>query len=194
MTENVTAQDVLDFWFGPIGDPDHANPREAWFEKNDAFDERIRAQFGAAVEEAQAGGLVDWVDDGLGSLGLILMLDQFTRNLYRGSDRSFMADARARELASGVLAAGGEQDFTVVQRVFLYLPFEHSENMEDQHRSMALYRSLPDHPERENWIDYAHKHFVIIERFGRFPHRNEVMGRVSTDEEVAFLTEPNSSF
>ena len=194
MTENVIAQDVLDFWFGSPDDPDHANSREVWFKKDDAFDEQIRARFGAAVEMAQEGGLTDWVDNGSGSLALILMLDQFTRNLYRGSGRSFVADGRARELAAGVLAANGEKDFTVVQRVFLYLPFEHSEKIEDQDRSMALYRSLPDHPERENWIDYAHKHFVIIERFGRFPHRNELLGRTSTEEELAFLMEPNSSF
>ena len=194
MMTDLSPRDVLDFWFGPPDDPDHANPREAWFTKDDGFDESIRSQFGAAVDLAIDGGREDWTDGGAGNLAVILMLDQFTRNIFRGSDRSFAGDARARDLARAVVDSGNDSALTVVQRVFLYLPFEHSEDISDQYRSMELYKGLPDHPNKDNWVEYAQAHFDIIERFGRFPHRNDVLGRATTPEETEFLKGPNSSF
>ena len=184
---DITPQDVLDFWFGAPDDPDYGQPREAWFKKDEAFDEAIRSRFGDNVEMAIEGGLAEWEDDGSGSLALILLLDQFARNIFRGSGKSFAGDVRTRKVASRAIEAGIEKILNIPQRVFLYLPFEHSENLTDQQRSMELFNSLPDYEGRANQIDYAQRHMDIIERFGRFPHRNKAVGRTSTEEEELFL-------
>ena len=177
---DISPQDVHDFWFGAPDDP--------------AFDEEIRTKFGETVEAAIEGGLTEWEDNGQGSLALILLLDQFARNIFRGSGKSFAGDVRTRQVAAAAIAAGIEKDLNIPQRVFLYLPYEHSEDMADQHRSMDLFNSLPKYEGRDNQIDYAQRHLDIVERFGRFPHRNEAMGRASTAEEILFLQGPNSSF
>jgi uncharacterized protein (DUF924 family) len=194
MTDNNSPQDILDFWFGAPDDPAFGEPREAWFKKDDAFDEQIRTRFGGAVDAAIEGGLSDWEDNGQGSLALILLLDQFARNIFRGSDKSFAGDVRTRRVAAAAIEAGIEKDLNISQRVFLYLPYEHSEDMADQHRSMELFNSLPEYEGRANQLDYAQRHFDIVERFGRFPHRNAAVGRNSTAEEIEFLEGPNSSF
>jgi uncharacterized protein (DUF924 family) len=191
---DISPQDVHDFWFGASDDPAFGQPREAWFKKDDAFDEEIRTKFGETVEAAIEGGLTEWEDNGQGSLALILLLDQFARNIFRGSGKSFAGDVRTRQVAAAAIAAGIEKDLNIPQRVFLYLPYEHSEDMADQHRSMDLFNSLPQYEGRDNQIDYAQRHLDIVERFGRFPHRNEAMGRASTAEEILFLQGPNSSF
>jgi uncharacterized protein (DUF924 family) len=191
---DISPQDVHDFWFGAPDDPAFGQPREAWFKKDDAFDEEIRTKFGETVEAAIEGGLTEWEDNGQGSLALILLLDQFARNIFRGSGKSFAGDVRTRQVAAAAIAAGIEKDLNIPQRVFLYLPYEHSEDMADQHRSMDLFNSLPQYEGRDNQIDYAQRHLDIVERFGRFPHRNEAMGRASTAEEILFLQGPNSSF
>ncbi len=191
---SVSPADVLDFWFGPPGSEEHGKPREAWFVKDDVFDEDIRTRFGAAVEAAIIGGFEDWRDSFEGSLALVILLDQFPRNLFRGSRRSFAGDARAREVASGAIERKFHETASSVQVVFYFLPFEHSEDLADQERCMALFNNLPASPEKENWLLYAQKHYDVIEKYGRFPHRNVVLGRENTPAEDDYLAQPDAGF
>ncbi len=179
----ATPEEVLGFWFREA-DPKH------WFAKDDGFDATLRDRFGAVHAEAAAGGLGDWEATADGRMALILVLDQMSRNLYRNDSRAFAQDARARDVARRAIAAG-DHAFAPPERCqFLFLPFEHSEDLADQLWCDALFRALGD----ANLIDYAERHRVIIERFGRFPHRNAALGRTGTAEELAFLEQPNSSF
>lgn len=187
-------REVLEFWFGAQGDPGRNLPRKAWFEKNAGFDEEIRRRFGATVEEAGSGrldGLTDFAD---GALAVTILLDQFPRNLFRGQARAFADDAKALGTATRAIEKGFDRVLSPVERVFLYLPFEHSESLEDQVRGVALFQSVPAVPWRAEQLDYAVRHRDIIARFGRFPHRNAALGRASTAEELAFLQQPGSSF
>lgn len=191
----VKPQAVLDFWFGRPGDPRHGQSRPEWFVKDPAFDEAIRAQFLPAVEEAIAGRLADWAATSRGALALLLLLDQFPRNLFRGEARAFAGDPLARQIAATLVDEGQDRTLTPLERVFVYLPFEHSESAADQERSVALFQALAD----ENagfgdYLDYAVRHQVVIARFGRFPHRNAALGRPSTPEELAYLAQPGSGF
>lgn len=187
-------QAVLDFWFRSAGDPDHGEYRDIWFKKDDAFDAEIRARFERDLEIAASGGYDHLTGSPLGSLAVIIILDQFSRNLCRGQARAFAADSRARGIADRALRAGFDRELLPAQRLFMYLPFEHSEDLADQHRCAELYRSLPPGNLRDHCVDYGERHKVIIERFGRFPHRNAALGRASTAEEIEFLKGPNSSF
>ena len=179
----MTPEDVLRFWF------EESQPKQ-WFEKDDAFDAAIRARFDAVHEAACAGTLDGWADTPSGALALIIVLDQFSRNLHRGSARAFAADGKALALATRMVDAGHDAGFPPVRRKFFYLPCEHSEVLAVQERSVRLFATLND-PRSD---DYAERHRVIVARFGRFPHRNAALGRESTAEELAFLKEPNSSF
>lgn len=181
---------IHEFWFGAPGSPEHGNKREAWFKANDAFDAEIRALFMDDFEAAARGDLDAMADQANGALALIILLDQFPRNLFRGSARAFATDPKALSVADATVARGFDQTLSIIERTFVYLPYEHSERMEDQDRSVALYEALGD----EESLDYAVQHRVIIERFGRFPHRNAVLGRESTPEEETFLQQPGSSF
>lgn len=185
----MTPQDVLDFWFLPPSDPGYGKPRDEWFRKNPDFDALILAQFGPQIVLGVAGGLRDW--DQLGTEGLlahILVLDQFTRNAFRGKAESFAGDALALEAARKIVDSGADQSLIAVQRWFSYMPFEHTENLAVQNRSVALFTALSaSTPGYEGALDYALKHRVVIERFGRFPGRNAALGRVSTPEEEAYL-------
>ncbi|HEX2527326.1 MAG TPA: DUF924 family protein [Geminicoccus sp.] len=176
-------EDILSFWFGV---PD----RTAWFKADVTFDQALGEAFEELVLPATAGGLDDWTTTPDGATALLLVLDQFPRNIYRGTPRAFASDAKAREVARDVLAAGLDRQVPEDRRPFLYLPFEHSERLEDQDLCCRLMATLED-PEM---LDYAERHRVIIRRFGRFPHRNLILGRVSTPEEEEFLKEPGSSF
>jgi uncharacterized protein (DUF924 family) len=187
-------QALLDFWFLPAGHPDHGASREAWFKKDPAFDEEIRSRFGEDLKIAVTGGYDHLTSTPLSALAVVVLLDQFSRNLFRGQARAFAGDARARTIADAAVRAGLDQALLPVQRQFLYLPFEHSETLPDQARCMELYASLPAGELRDNCLDYGRRHQAIIERFGRFPHRNAALGRPTTPEEEAFLTEPGSSF
>lgn len=183
-------QEILDFWFLP---PDHENygqPREEWFVKNAEFDAEIRDRFLSDFEKAENGEYLDWTDSARGSLALILLFDQFTRNMFRQSPRAFSADGKAREIARHILSTGFYEELNLVEKQFAALPFEHSENLKDQKLSLKLFGEMGN----ENLLDYAQRHYAIIEKFGRFPHRNRQLGRQSTPEEEAFLNEPNSSF
>jgi len=183
------ASDILEFWFG-----DGTGERAEWFRKDSAFDETIRARFGAAVEAAIAGDYAAWTATPRGTLALVVVLDQFTRNIFRGTPRMFDGDARALQLAQAAVAAGSDRALGAYERMFLYLPFEHAEDAAMQERSLALYTRLADETGLDSPLEWAEKHAAVIRRFGRYPHRNEILGRASTPEEAAFLAEPGSRF
>jgi uncharacterized protein (DUF924 family) len=186
----ATAADVLAFWFGAA---DVA--RDEWFRKDPDFDARIRDRFGALVEQALAGGLADWEGAAGAALARVLLLDQFTRNIFRDTSRAFDGDAQALALARSMVARGADQALPPLRRVFTYLPFEHAEDEAAQRESLRLFGALAAaHPALASYDDYARRHAAVIERFGRFPHRNAILGRASTPEEIAFLREPGSSF
>lgn len=188
------AEEVLAFWFGREGDPGYGERRDVWFAKDEDFDREVRERFADDYERAAEGDLDHWEDAPRSSLALILLLDQVPRNLFRGDPRSFATDDKALSAARRALERGFDGELEKVMRWFVYLPFEHSENLEDQHRSVGLFRSLGDDPDSAYVTDYALRHGEVVERFGRFPHRNEVLGRPSTPEEVEFLKEPGSAF
>jgi uncharacterized protein (DUF924 family) len=192
----ITPQDVLDFWFGAPGAPDHDQPHRAWFVKSDAFDADIRTRFGAAIEQALAGGLREWDTSGpQGVLARILVLDQFTRNAYRNTPQSFAGDPLALAAARGLVDAGQDGSLAPIRRAFVYLPYEHAEDAYLQERAVELFSTLAaGQPGFDEMLDYAHRHRGVIARFGRFPHRNEILGRVSTPEETEFLRQPGSRF
>lgn len=191
ITPMVTPADVLDFWF------DGARSRPEWFRKDDAFDDTIRQRFGVTLDAAVAGTLGPaWSASPEAVLAHVVVLDQFSRNAHRGTARAFAGDARALALARAMVDAGDDRRLNpAVRRQFVYLPFEHAENLEDQLRSEALFTQLAaDEPALADLPEWARRHRVIVERFGRFPHRNLSLGRLSTPEELAFLAEPGSSF
>ena len=192
----ASVDDILTFWFGQPGEPGYTEPRGRWFEHDPAFDAECARRFLATHEKAAAGGLQAWRDEPRSALALLLLLDQFPRNLFRDSPRAYATDALAREVARHALARGLDVPLPPVWRWFFYLPFEHSEDIHDQRLSVSLFEALaPQHPATgAETLEYARRHHDIIARFGRFPHRNARLGRESTPEEVAFLQEPNSSF
>jgi uncharacterized protein (DUF924 family) len=185
---------LLDFWFGAPGSPEHDLPRVIWFKANPAFDQDLRDHFLTDHEAAAAGHLAAWMAASDTCLALILLLDQLPRNLFRGSPRAYRCDTAARQAAVHAVDRGFDRSVAPVRRWFFYLPFEHSEDLADQRRSLELYGSLPADNDRELCLRAAQRHYDIIARFGRFPHRNEVLGRSSTAEEAAFLREPGSRF
>ena len=180
---------VLEFWFGAPEAPDFGWQREAWFKGGPAFDELCR-RFEPAVEEAIAGGFEDWRWRPRHCLALILLLDQFPRNIYRGTARAFAGDPRARELAHFAVARGFDRTLPATLRTFFYLPLEHSEALADQELVVRLFDAYGGPGSGE----YGRKHRDIIRRFGRFPHRNAVLGRPSTPEEEAFAADPENRF
>ena len=187
-----SAAEVLAFWFG---EPPAAQPRGEWFRKDPAFDALISTHFGAAIEAALIGGFQDWDASPSGALARIVLLDQFTRNSFRDTPRAFAGDALALAAAQALVASGADQQLQPLQRWFAYLPFEHAESHEMQRESLRLFGALAAaEPNMADAQLYAQKHADIIERFGRYPHRNAVLGRVSTSEEEAFLRQPGSSF
>jgi uncharacterized protein (DUF924 family) len=175
VSHNPAPAEILAFW--------RAAGPDKWFEKDDAFDADIRARFLATYEVAAAGRLAAWEDDPDDALALVIVLDQFPRNMFRGDARTYAADPLARAVADRAIARAFDQRFPPIERRFFYLPFEHSENLADQERSVALCRAAND----EEGVKYAEIHADIVRRFGRFPHRNRVLGRATTAEEQAFL-------
>ena len=185
----MSAAEILEYWFGA----DASVPRDFWFRKSDTVDGEIRARFGATVEAALDGSLDHWAATPEGCLALILLLDQFTRNAFRGSPRAFAGDAAALGHARRLVDAGLDRRFEALRRWFIYLPFEHSERLADQYESLRLFGELASDGEPGS-LEWARKHFEVIRRFGRFPHRNDIVGRASTPEEVEFLKQPGSRF
>ena len=189
-----TAQQVLAFWFGAPGSPQRGQARAEWFRKDDAFDDEIRRRFGDAVAIALAGGFGEWCTTAEGSLARILLLDQFTRNIFRGTARAFAGDERALATAEDAVAREFDRELPARERWFLYMPFEHAESVEAQHRSLELFGALARETGDEDALVWARKHADVIFRFGRYPHRNAILGRASTAEEEAYLRQPGAGF
>ena len=186
----MTVRDVIDFWFGD--DPNQFQGNR-WFRGQDTMDVLMQTRFSGIVDLALAGLLDSWATNAEGALALVLVLDQFPRNIYRGTPRAFAGDIRARKLSEATIAAFQDRELTPVQRVFLYLPFEHSEDLEDQDRSARLFSPLAQFPHLKECVVYAYEHRSVIAQFGRFPHRNAILGRESTPAELAFLASTKES-
>jgi uncharacterized protein (DUF924 family) len=194
MTLPDRARALLDFWFGPPGDPGREQHREIWFKATDEFDDSLRRAFLADYEAAAAGALLPWEASPEGALALVLLLDQVPRNIFRGTPRAYATDPAARAAADRTLARGFNQMVPPAWRLFFYMPFHHSEDIADQRRSLTLFNALPRNPDRRGSLRrYGRPYIEVIERFGRFPHRNEILGRPSTPEEIAFLAKPDPS-
>ncbi len=185
------AQEVLDFWFGREGEPGYGEFRQAWFKKDPEFDRKVRDRFEDLHEAAAAGELEGWREEARSCLALVILLDQFPRNMFRGDPRSYATDRMAQETAEYAVDRALDRELPAFQRMFLYMPFMHSEDLERQRRSVELFQALGG---EDDATGYAVRHMEIIERFGRFPHRNEVLGRRTTPEEAEFLARPGSSF
>ena len=188
------AKALLDVWFGPPGDPGREQQRGIWFKSTGEFDASLREAFLADYEAAVAGLLRSWEALPEGALALVLLLDQIPRNIFRGTPRAYATDAAARGAADRAIEKDFDQMVPLVWRRFFYMPPHHSENLEDQRRSRELFQALPRDPDRAGSLRrYGHPYVEVIERFGRFPHRNAILGRESTPEEIAFLEERKKS-
>jgi uncharacterized protein (DUF924 family) len=185
-------REVLDFWFGSEDEPGYGEFREEWFKKDPEFDRQVRDRFEALYERAAAGGLDEWKVEARSCLALVILLDQFPRNMFRGDPRSYATDRKAQVTAEYAVDHALDRELPEFQRTFLYMPFMHSEDPAHQRRSVELFRRLGG--SETDSSRYAVRHMEIVERFGRFPHRNEVLGRQTTPEEAEFLTQPGSSF
>jgi uncharacterized protein (DUF924 family) len=172
---NEQAADILAFW--------RAAGPDKWFTKDADFDAQIRERFLAAHETAAAGALAAWEDNPDGALALVILLDQFPRNMFRGDARTFATDPLARTIAERAIAHGYDRQFALPERLFFYLPFMHAETLPDQERCVALFEAAGE----IDWMKFAIEHAEIIRRFGRFPHRNQLLGRLTTADEQAFL-------
>ena len=186
--------DVLDFWFGAPGSPEHGKPRAVWFRKSDAFDQEVRDRFLALHASAASGALAAWDETPLSLLALIIVLDQFPRNMFRNDARAFAADAQALAAAQRMVESGWDGKLSPLERSFAYLPYEHAEDMAQQRRSIELFERLAADAGLAESLRWARKHHDVIARFGRFPHRNALLGRPSTSEEIEFLKQAGSSF
>ena len=180
---SASIDEIVHFWFEDLS-------RKDWFRKDEALDSTIASLFGAIYHELRAGVPASWLDTPEGYLAAILVLDQFPRNMFRGDARAFATDEAGLALAKQAMAEGLDNKLTRDQRIFLYMPFQHSEDRVDQARGIALYARLG----KPLNLDFALRHQAVVDRFDRFPHRNAILGRASTEEERTFLTEPGSSF
>ncbi|WP_279495886.1 DUF924 family protein [Aeromonas veronii] len=196
-------QPLLALWFGDEADDVLRATRQAplWWGKSSETDALLASRFGELVEAAAKGSLAHWADTPSGRLALILLLDQLPRNIHRGTPAAFARDPLARDLCLKGLSIGADKSLSPLERVFFYLPLEHAESREQQARSVALFEALtaeqagtPAQATFAGFADFARRHQVIIERFGRFPHRNDILGRTSTPEEATFLQQPGSGF
>ena len=200
--QDALAQSIVDFWFvaapaetvsGEATQPRDRVTRDVWFRKDDAFDNTIRQRFGVALAAGIAGAFGDWCNEALGCLARVVLLDQFTRNAFRDTPRAFAGDAGAIATSELAIARGFDRALALHERWFLYMPFEHSESLATQERGVALFETLArdglDSP-----LPWAIRHRDVIRRFGRFPHRNGILGRASTPDEIAFLAQPGSRF
>lgn len=193
---NPAIQQVLDFWFAE----DQTAQIQRWFGSNPEFDQAIRRELGELHSQACQGSLDSWQATPEGCLAHLILLDQCSRNLFRGSGQAFAWDAQALQGAKALCASGEDQKLPILARLFVYLPFEHSEALADQDQAVSLFQNLQTQAPASladavaAFVDYAHKHREVIARFGRFPHRNQRLGRVSSPEELDFLSQPGSAF
>jgi uncharacterized protein (DUF924 family) len=185
--------EILDFWFAPRGSAEHGRTRELWFRKDAAVDQSIRARFGGAVETALAGGFGEWTTP-RGALARVLLLDQFTRNIYRETPRAFAGDTLALGISTTAVANRDDQSLMPVERWFLYMPFVHAEDPAAQETSLDLFARLRDETGFSEPVMWAERHAVVIRRFGRYPHRNAILGRKSTAEEIEYLATGGRGF
>ena len=209
--QTESSASILAFWFGEDAAAGNAAEISAvagrqsalWWGKSTETDQSIKTRFEASLQAASRNELDDWADTAQGMLALILLLDQFPRNMYRDTAEAFAFDELARQCVHLGLAQGFDQQLSPLQRVFFYMPLEHSEDIDDQEYSVQLFRALAKQIAKEapaaketadGYLRFADRHHAIVERFSRFPHRNAILGRASTAEEVAFLKEPGSSF
>ena len=176
-------QDILDFWFSPETQPN-------WFAKSDQFDQSLKEKFSDILEQASKAELWSWRKNADGRLAEILVLDQFSRNIFRDTPRAFAQDSLVLALAQEAISQDLDKQLSPEQRSFLYMPFMHSESKLIHEFALKLFQRLGN-PEN---LEYEIKHKIIIDRFGRYPHRNQILGRESTEEELSFLTQPDSSF
>jgi len=191
----VGPQEILDFWFGGTDSAEFGTQRKVWWIKDAAFDRGIAERFGATIERALRGELDAWAATPAGALARILLLDQFTRNAFRGDRRAFAGDAQALAAASALVGSRQDESLTPLMRAFAYLPFEHAESLAMQDEAVRLFARLAAiAPELTGMLDHAHKHRAVIERFGRYPHRNAILGRRSTAEELAHIATPGTAF
>ena len=196
-----TAESLHACWFGGEADESAADRQSTlWWSKSAKLDAELAARFTPMVEAARAGALDQWAETAQGALAFILLTDQLPRNIYRGAPAAFASDPMARAVTVDGIERSTDRQLTPIERTFFYLPLEHAESLADQERSVSLYTQLSreapaSQGERyRNYLDYALRHRRVIERFGRFPHRNAIIGRQSTLEELAYLQEPGSSF
>jgi uncharacterized protein (DUF924 family) len=193
------ARVLLDFWFGPTNDPEREQHRQVWFKSTPEYDDRLRDLFLADYERAASGALESWEAAPESTLALVLLLDQIPRNIFRATPRAYATDAMARAIADRALARGFDAAFPPVWRKFFYMPLHHSENLADQRRSVVLFASVPDDREPDDRSErgglrrYGRPYVEVIERFGRFPHRNTILGRASTPEEAEFMEKARAS-
>lgn len=199
--------EVLAFWFGtcPPTDAAAVSVRAQWFTKSETFDAQIRERFGSTIEAGLKGELDQWASEPLGWLALLIVLDQFTRNVYRGTAQSFAGDAAALRWAEQGNSQGWDQELPLMARAFAYLPLEHAEDMDRQDASVSAFQALVADAESarahedilgtaRSYLDYAERHRDVVRSFGRFPHRNPILGRVSTPAEVEYLAQPGAGF
>ncbi|MGE5090159.1 MAG: DUF924 family protein [Candidatus Levyibacteriota bacterium] len=184
------ATEILDFWFPP----GTSGERREWFQKDPAFDREIRERFGTALAAGLAGAFGDWCTSPRGALARIVLLDQYTRNAFRDTPAAFAGDPAALATAEDAIARGFDRELVPRERAFMYMPLEHSESLPVQERSVALFAALAADTGLDSQLPWAERHRDIVRRFGRFPHRNAILGRSSTAEEIAFLEEPGSRF
>ena len=186
--------EILDFWFGAPGTPTFGTVRTVWFRKDAAFDVTIGERFGAVVGLALEGRLAGDAATPRGALSRVLLLDQFTRNIYRDTAMAFAGDAAALAIAEAIVAGGDDRTLNAVERWFLYMPFEHAESLAAQTRSIELFTRLSEETGLADPLLWAEKHARVVRQFGRYPHRNEILGRASTAAEIAFLAQPGNRF
>lgn len=199
--------DILDFWFEGINDATPIDKRQRpfrkWFTKDAALDQEIRDRFEGDLNNARAGKYREWEQSPRSALALILLYDQFTRNMYRDTFKMYLADALAQELTLQLTSGQKERTLNLIERVFVYMPLMHAEDIQAQRLSVGYFAELVEESKKKNpgnthyysySLDYANRHYAIIERFGRFPHRNAILGRTSTPEEIEFLKKSGSGF
>ena len=181
--KTMSYQEIIDFWFEEI------EPK-FWFKKDDTFDQTLMSRFGDLHSRAENSELFTWRGTAEGRLAEIIVLDQFSRNLYRGTPRAFASDPLALALAQEAISQGLDANLSTVQRTFLYMPYMHSESKAVHEIAITLFEKNG----KQDNIDYEHRHKAIIDQFGRYPHRNSILDRESTQEELDFLQQPGSSF
>ncbi|MFT5488865.1 MAG: hypothetical protein ACI9JL_001129 [Paracoccaceae bacterium] len=187
-------REIYDFWFGAPGSEGHGDVREFWFASTPDIDRELKERFLDQYHRAAAGDLEDWKSDARGWVALIVLLDQVPRNIFRGNGKSFAADPVALALAKELVASPLHDELITVEKVFAYLPFEHSENVDDQRQCVAFYEAIDDHESKAEWIEFAVAHLDIVAEFGRFPHRNAMLGRENTAAETAWHKSSNQNF